>query len=141
MLIARGDSKNVLLNYFAGKGMGTFFSPVKQKLASRKCWLAFSSKPKGTIIVDSGAARAIIEKGKSLLPIGIVDVKNDFQVGSAVEVCDTKNRTIGIGLANYSSADMLKIKGLNSSQIKMQLGYQPYDEAVHRDNLVITKEK
>ncbi|MBW2181264.1 MAG: glutamate 5-kinase, partial [Deltaproteobacteria bacterium] len=77
----------------------------------------------------------------SLLPIGIVDVKDDFHVGTAVEVRDTKNKTLGIGLVNYSAADILKIKGLNSSQIKKQLSYQSYDEVIHRDNLVITTEK
>ncbi|MBW1812605.1 MAG: glutamate 5-kinase [Deltaproteobacteria bacterium] len=141
MLIAKGESANVLLNFFAGKGKGTFFTPVKEKLASRKCWLAFSSKPKGAVIIDKGAASAILTKGKSLLPIGIVDVKDDFHVGTAVEVRDTKNKTLGIGLVNYSAADILKIKGLNSSQIKKQLSYQSYDEVIHRDNLVITTEK
>jgi glutamate 5-kinase len=141
MLIAKGESTNILLKCFNGKAMGTFFTPVKEKLASRKCWLAFSSKPKGIITVDKGAANAILTKGKSLLPIGIVGVQNDFHVGSAVEICDTNKNTLGIGLVNYSATDILKIKGLNSNQIKKQLGYQLYDEVVHRDNLVITQEK
>jgi glutamate 5-kinase len=141
MLIAKGERPNVLLNFFSGKTNGTFFTPVKEKLASRKCWLAFSSKPKGAVIIDSGAASAILKKGKSLLPIGIIDVKDDFYVGSAVELRDNKNKTLGIGLVNYSAADIQKIKGLNSNQIKHQLGYQPYDEVIHRDNLVITTEK
>ena len=140
MLIAKGESNNVLLNFINGKGKGTFFTPVKEKLASRKCWLAFSSKPKGAVIVDEGAASAILTKGKSLLPIGIIDVKDDFYVGTAVEIRDDKNKTLGIGLVNYSAADILKIRGLNSNQIKKQLGYQPYDEVIHRDNLVITAE-
>lgn len=138
MLIAKGEIPNVLLNFFSGKDTGTFFTPVEEKLTSRKCWLAFSSKPKGTVIIDTGAASAILTKGKSLLPIGIVDVKEDFHVGTAVEIHDNKNNTLGIGLVNYSAADILKIKGLKSSQIKKQLGYQPYDEVIHRDNLVIT---
>jgi len=141
MVIARGETSNVLLKYFEGKGKGTFFVPVKEKLASRKCWLAYSSKPKGAVIVDKGAAQAILTKGRSLLPIGIVDVREDFPVGTAVEVCDEKNKPLGVGLVNYSANDILKIKGLNSNQIKKQLGYQPYDEVIHRDNLVITKEK
>ncbi|MCJ7774337.1 MAG: glutamate 5-kinase [Desulfobacterales bacterium] len=141
MLIAKGETPNILLNFFSGKGKGTVFTPVDEKLASRKCWLAFSSKPKGVVIIDNGAADAILKKGKSLLPIGIVDVKDDFHVGTAVEIRSDKNTTLGIGLVNYSAADILKIKGLNSNQIKKQLGYQPYDEVIHRDNLVITHEK
>jgi len=141
MLITNGETSNVILNFFNGKNTGTFFTPVSEKLASRKCWLAFSSKPKGAIIVDPGAARAILTKGKSLLPIGIVDVKDDFHVGTAVELRDSKNKTLGIGLVNYSASDIVKIKGLNSNQIKKQLGSQPYDEVIHRDNLVITIEQ
>jgi len=140
MFITKGERPNVLINYFSGKGKGTFFTPVSEKLASRKCWLAFSSKPKGSIVVDTGAANAILTKGKSLLPIGIVDVTDDFQVGTAVEICNAHRQTLGIGLVNYSSADIHKIKGLKSNQIKKQLGYQPYDEVIHRDNLVITME-
>ncbi len=141
MFITKGEGPNVLLNFFAGKSNGTFFKPVKEKLANRKCWLAFSSKPKGAVIVDNGAASAIVTKGRSLLPIGIIDVNDDFQVGTPVEIRDKNHHTLGIGLVNYSAADILKIKGLNSSQIKKRLGYQPYDEVIHRDNLVIITEE
>jgi len=75
-----------------------------------------------------------------LLPSGIVAVEADFNIGAAVEFKNIKNEVLGIGLVNYSAADIRKIKGLKSKQIKAVLGYKPYDEVIHRDNLAITCE-
>ena len=84
MVIARGDKPNILLKLFSGQKHGTFFIPQKQRLTSRKCWIAYSLKPKGTIKIDAGAVKAILKNGKSLLPSGIIAVKNDFGVGAPV---------------------------------------------------------
>jgi glutamate 5-kinase len=138
MVIARGDQPNILTRLFSGKEHGTFFVPGKQKLASRKCWIAFSLKPVGSIIIDDGAAHAILKNGKSLLPSGIIDVEADFNIGAPVEFRNRKNEVLGIGLVNYSAADIRKIMGLKSSQIKAALGHKAYDEVIHRDNLAIT---
>jgi glutamate 5-kinase len=138
MVIGRGDKPNILLKLFAGQRLGTYFIPRKQRLASRKCWIAYSLKPKGVIQIDDGAVRAILENGKSLLPSGIVEVINDFGVGAPVEFKDQRNHCLGIGLVNYSSADIDKIKGLKSNRIKQVLGHKSYDEVIHRDNLAIT---
>jgi glutamate 5-kinase len=73
-----------------------------------------------------------------LLPSGIVEVINDFGVGAPVEFKDQRNHCLGIGLVNYSSADIDKIKGLKSNRIKQVLGHKSYDEVIHRDNLAIT---
>jgi glutamate 5-kinase len=140
MVIARGDKPNILLKLFSGKAHGTFFVPKKQKLASRKCWIAFSLKPRGAIKIDDGAANAILKNGKSLLPSGIVAVEKDFSIGDPVAFKNQKNEILGIGLANYSAADIRKIMGLKSKQIKAVLGHKAYDEVVHRDNLAITYE-
>jgi glutamate 5-kinase len=120
MVIARGDKPNILLKLFAGRRHGTFFIPQKQRLTSRK--------------------KAILKNGKSLLPSGIIAVRNDFGVGAAVEFQNQRNESLGIGLTNYSSADIDKIKGLKSSRIKQVLGHKSYDEVIHRDNLAITAE-
>jgi glutamate 5-kinase len=138
MVIAKGDQPNILIRLFSGKEHGTFFVPAKQKLASRKCWIAFSLKPVGSIKIDDGAAHAILKNGKSLLPSGIIDVEADFNIGAPVEFRDRKNEVLGIGLVNYSAADIRKIMGLKSSQIKAALGHKAYDEVIHRDNLAIT---
>jgi glutamate 5-kinase len=138
MIIAKGDQPNTLLKLFSGQKQGTFFIPQKHRLTSRKCWIAYSSKPKGVLKIDAGAAKAILKNGKSLLPSGIIAVKNDFGVGAAVEFQDRRNEPLGIGLVNYSSAEIEKIKGLQSDRIQQVLGHKSYDEVIHRDNLAIT---
>lgn len=140
MVIARGDRPNILIKLFSGQMHGTFFVPRDEKLASRKCWIAFSLKPCGAIKIDDGASTAILKNGKSLLPSGIVAVESDFNIGAAVEFKNLKNEILGIGLVNYSAADIRKIMGLKSKQIKAVLGHKPYDEVIHRDNLTITRE-
>jgi glutamate 5-kinase len=141
MVIARGEKPDILLKLFAGETLGTYFVPGKSRLSSRKCWIAFSLTPKGKIEIDDGAAEALLKKGKSLLPIGITAVEGSFDIGACVEFIKKDGIKLGIGLVNYSSSDILKIKGLQSSQIKAKLGYKPYDDVIHRDNLAITPEK
>ena len=138
MVIAAGDKSNILLKLRAGQKHGTFFVPKTQRLASRKCWIAFSLKPQGILKIDDGAVRALLKNGKSLLPSGILEVTNDFGVGAAVEFVDRHDEVLGIGLVNYSSSEIKKIMGLKSNRIKQVLGHKSYDEIIHRDNLAIT---
>ena len=140
MVIANGGKPDILIKLFSGKEIGTFFVSKKKKLKSRKCWIAFTLKPKGAIRIDDGAALAILNRGKSLLPSGIVDVEGEFNVGAPVEFKNGDNETLGTGLVNYSSSDIRKIMGLKSSRIKKILGHKPYDDVIHRDNLAITSE-
>ncbi len=141
MIIANGGTSDILKKLFSGKDLGTFFAPKKKKLKSRKCWIAFTLKPKGVIRIDDGAAAAIVNRGKSLLPSGIVGVEGEFNVGAPVEFRKVDdNQTLGTGLVNYSAADIQKIMGLKSGQIKKRLGHKPYDDVIHRDNLVVTAE-
>ena len=140
MIIAKGDKPNILLKLFAGERHGTYFAPGKQKPNRRKCWIAYSLKPKGVIKIDDGAVKAILKNGKSLLPIGIVEVQKEFDVGAPVEFHNLQSEPLGVGLVNYSAADIEKIKGLKSNRIKQVLGHKSYDEVIHRDNLAITAE-
>jgi glutamate 5-kinase len=137
MIIARGDMPNILKKLFAGQSHGTFFAPKTERLSSRKCWIAFNVKPQGGLRVDPGAARAVLKGGKSLLPSGIVEVLGEFPVGASVEVV-SGGQVIGAGFVNYNAADIQKIMGLKTSQIKKALGQKTYDEVIHRDNLAIT---
>ena len=139
MIIAKGEEPHILYKLFANETYGTFFVPKAKKMALRKCWIAFTTKPKGTIKIDEGAAIAVLKKGKSLLPIGIIEVEGDFKVGASVEFATVKS-ILGTGLVNYSSADIRKIMGLKSDEIKGLIGYKPYDEVIHRNNLAITSE-
>ena len=141
MLIACGTRPDILTRLFSGKEHGTYFVPKKEKLKSRQCWIAYTLKPKGIIRIDSGAAAALLERGKSLLPSGIVGVEGEFSAGAPVEFRKDHGETLGIGLVNYSSTDIRKIMGLKSSQIEQHLGHKPYDYVIHRDNLVITAER
>ncbi|MBL0713312.1 MAG: glutamate 5-kinase [Desulfosarcina sp.] len=138
MIIANGKANQVLEGIFGGQSPGSFFKPKTERLSSRKCWLAFSLKPKGVIQIDAGAARAITTGGKSLLPSGITDVSGQFNVGDPVRFSGKDGQVLGNGLVNYSAGDIRKIKGLRTSEITGCLGEKPYDEVIHRDNLVLT---
>jgi glutamate 5-kinase len=140
MVIANGSQPDILRRLFSGDPLGTFFVPRKERLSSRKCWLAFSLKPKGALVVDDGASNAIRGRGKSLLPSGIVRVIGEFSVGDPVQFINADGTILGNGLVNYSAGDIRKIKGLKTGQIAACLGEKPYDEVIHRDNLVLTEE-
>lgn len=140
MVIANGTKPDILKKLFDGRKLGTFFVPKKKKLSSRKGWIAFNLKPQGMLVIDNGAVDALLRNGKSLLPSGITAVEGEFTVGAPVAFKSQGNRVIGIGLVNYSSSDIQKIKGRKSGQIKSCLGHKPFDEVIHRDNLTITVE-
>lgn len=140
MVIAAGMRPNVLAELMAGEAIGTFFEPRENKLNRKKCWIGYTVNTQGTLRVDGGAAKALLDRGKSLLPSGIVDVQGQFPVGAAVAVSTTRDRLIGNGLVNYNANEIRIIRGLKTSQIKSRLGQKTYDEVIHRDNLVITGE-
>ena len=138
MLIANGGQPGILKALMRGDETGTFFIPRKDRLASRKSWIAYTLKPKGAIRIDQGAADAIIGNGKSLLPSGIVGVEGDFQKGAPVILKTGGDKALGTGLVNYSATDIRKIMGLKTSAVEQCLGEKPYDEVIHRDNLALT---
>jgi glutamate 5-kinase len=140
MVIASGRQRDILLRLFAGESRGTLFVPRSQRLPSRKCWIAFSLKPKGTLRVDGGAEKALIQGGKSLLPSGILGVEGEFGSGDPVQFVNAAGEILGNGLVNYNASDIRKIKGLQTNRITAVLGEKPFDEVVHRDNLVLFAE-
>jgi len=137
MIVAKGDTKDVLLRLFQGEKLGTYFTPRNEKMTSRKCWIAHTITTKGSITIDNGAAYAVSKNGKSLLPIGVVGVHGNFEEGAAVCFQTVKKEILGTGLVNYRSSDINLIKGLKTSQIESCLGGKHYDEIIHRDNLVL----
>jgi len=139
-IIAPGKKKNVLTGIMAGKEIGTLFLPMADRLNSKKYWIAFTLRPRGKLIIDDGAKKALLEKGRSLLPSGIIDVEGDFVLGDPVCCVDREGTMIAKGLVNFSSAEIGKIKGLKTTQISQVLGHKDYDEVIHRDNLAITKQ-
>jgi glutamate 5-kinase len=140
MVIANGNVPDILEKLFDGGAYGTFFVPQAERLPSRKCWIGYSLKPEGVIVIDQGAAMAVLKRGKSLLASGIVGIEGEFGIGAPVEFKTAESDILGTGLVNYSAADIRKIMGLQSRQIQERLGEKPFDEVIHRDNLVITTE-
>jgi glutamate 5-kinase len=122
---------------FAGENVGTWIMPESRAISRKKFWMAYNQDPAGEIIVDQGAVSALVERGKSLLPAGMVEVSGRFGVGALVRILGPDQEPLGVGLTNYSSADLLRIKGCNSSQIGDILGHCLYPEAVHRNNMLL----
>ncbi|NIM03166.1 glutamate 5-kinase [bacterium] len=140
MYIANGNKEKVIREIWKGENPGTKFLPGKEKIVSRKRWIAFDTRIEGKIAVDEGAREALLKRGKSLLPSGISGVEGRFNTGACVAVVDTEGKEFARGLTSYSSDEIEKIKGKKTSQIETTLGYKDYDEVIHRDNLVILKE-
>ncbi|OKY74475.1 MAG: glutamate 5-kinase [Desulfobulbaceae bacterium DB1] len=135
--IGPGREPGVLRKLFAGELVGTFFLPLERKLASRKHWIAYTLRPKGYLVLDTGACRALSDQGKSLLPSGIREVRGKFGVGDPVHCLSPEGKAIAAGLVNYDSADIERIHGCHTSKIEELIGYKDSDEVIHRDNLVM----
>ena len=140
-IIANGLKPGILNDIFAGKDVGTLFLPGETRLCNRKHWIAFTKTPRGTLVIDEGAERAILKQQRSLLPSGIVGIEGRFNVGNAVVLVNEKGYELAMGLVNYSSGDIKKIIGLNSGEIEKVLGFKYADEVINRDNLVITNDE
>lgn len=136
-LIVNGTAPGLMQRAFQGESIGSLFLPKPVRLTSKKHWIAHSLKVKGEVVLDEGAAEAILKKGKSLLASGIREVTGKFEVGDAIRCLTPDGKEIAKGLTNYSASEMISIKGIHSSQIEKKLGYKSTDEVIHRDNLVI----
>ncbi len=137
MVIVNGRKNRVLQSLFEGKDVGTLFLPKADKDRSRKHWIAYTACSSGGVVVDDGGREALVNKGKSLLPGGIVSVEGNFKAGDCVNCSDLKGNVFARGLTKYSSFDLEKIKGIKTSEIERVLGHKDYDEVIHRDDLVI----
>jgi glutamate 5-kinase len=137
VIMANGTRPGILDAVFAGEPVGTLFLPQGGTLPAWKRWLGYTARPKGCLLVDEGARRAVQEKGRSLLPIGMVSVTGSFGKGDVVALCDGQGTEFARGLSNYSAADAARICGLRTEQVGERLGRLPYEEVVHRDNLVV----
>ena len=136
-VVANGFKPGVITEIFNGEDVGTFILPKEDRLSSRKHWITYSARTTGRVVLDDGARGALIDKGKSLLPSGILDVDGSFDSGEVVHCVDTAGMEFARGVVNYSSAEIVKIKGLKTTEIEKTLGYKVYDEVIHRDNLVV----
>ena len=140
MAIADGRDPATIDSLLAGEERGTFFFPRRRKMAGRKHWILHSISPQGKLSVDAGAARAVSQKGKSLLPAGITAVQGGFSAGDAVRIIGPGGIEVARGLVNYSADDIVRIKGLRTDQVRLVLGYS-YEEVIHRDDLVLVEKE
>ncbi len=136
-IIAHGRSPRVIERLAAGEHVGTVLMPDREPLAARKQWIASQLDLHGSIQVDEGATKALLEAGCSLLPIGVYAVKGDFARGEVVSIVDPGGREIARGLVNYSAEETLEIMQKPSSGIEKELGYINEPELIQRDNLVL----
>ena len=136
-VIANSNDRNIIRRIIGGEELGTVFWPLPHKFEKKKNWIAYCAAVCGRIHVDAGAARALTESGKSLLPSGITRVEGVFEIGNTVSMVDPQGQEIARGLTNYNSEEVERIKGLQTSAIKNMLGHKDYNEVVHRNNLVI----
>lgn len=135
LIIANSSEPNIIRRIMAGEKIGTLFHPREEKMQARKKWIAFGTALHGKLIVDNGAASALLKRGKSLLASGIVKVEGHFERGEVVAVLDGEGRELARGMANYNAEETSRIAGRKSSDIEKILGQKDYDEVIHRNNL------
>lgn len=136
VIIARGSLENVILRLADGEALGTRLVPVINKLEGRKRRILSGSRTKSEIVIDAGAIQAL-QKGGSLLPVGVKSVEGAFERGDAVKVVSENKKVIAVGLTNYNAVDLQKISGKQTAEIESLLGYIFGDEVIHRDHMVI----
>ncbi|VBB07881.1 glutamate/acetylglutamate kinase [Lucifera butyrica] len=137
MVIASGAKDGLIRDILQGAQVGTIFLPKENRLHFRKRWLAFGSRIYGAVTIDKGCERALLEDGSSLLAAGITAVEGCFKQGNTIRIKTLAGREIARGLANYSAEDTKKVMGRHTSEITYILGSKPYDEVIHRDNMVL----
>ena len=135
--ITNGKTPQNILKILQGEPLGTQFEPQERTDNARKRWISYGLIPMGKLYLDFGAVAAICDRGKSLLPAGIIKVEGSFIAGDAVQLCNEEGIELARGLVNYNSAEIKEIKGHRSGEINSILGYGGIDTVVHRNNLVI----
>jgi glutamate 5-kinase len=135
MIIANSDEEDIIRRVIDGEELGTLFVPREEKMHARMKWIAFGTVPQGNITIDSGAVSALVNKGKSLLPSGIISVDGEFERGTVVAVITPDGKEIARGMVNFNSQEIVLIAGKKSQEIEKILGSKDYDEVIHRNNL------
>ncbi len=138
VIIASGRQPDTLQRILAAESVGTLFLAQGASVTARKRWIGYTVQPRGFLVLDDGARRAVEQQGRSLLPIGVTDCGGDFQTGDIVALRGPNGTEFARGLINYSLSDMRRIKGLQTDTIADALGRCPYEEVIHRDNLLVT---
>ena len=141
MWIGPGRAPDVLSRALGGEAFGTLFAGRARRYGGKKLWLAQLPRPAGELVVDSGAARALREGGTSLLPVGVREVRGNFGIGAPVRCVDERGHLVGVGLVNYGSGEIDRIRGCRTADIEARLGYRHSDEVIHRDHFALADGK
>lgn len=136
-IIAAGREENVLMRIRDGEELGTLIHPAEEPVAARKHWLAARLQVRGQLVLDEGAVRVLRQSGRSLLPVGVVEARGEFERGELVACLDPDGREVARGLVNYSAEEARKICRQPSDKIESLLGYVDEPELIHRDNMVV----
>ncbi len=137
VLIANGKIPYVIKKIFDGEDLGTMFLPQGEFLSDKKRWIGYATNIIGKIVVNNGAKKALIEKRKSLLPIGVLKVINKFDKGDVISILDENEKEFARGIVNYNSEACKKVVGCHSDNILEILGFKNYDAIITRDNITI----
>ena len=137
VLIANGKIPYVIKKVFAGDEIGTMFLPQNEGLSDKKRWIGYATNIIGKIKVNHGAKKALVEKEKSLLPIGVIDVIHEFKKGDVISIIDENDHEFARGMVNYDSDSCRKAIGCHSDDIIKVLGFKNYDAIITRDNITI----
>ncbi len=138
-VVVSGREPDALVRLLQGESLGTLFTSEQSRVAARKQWLYGHVQVAGTLVVDAGAATALTEQHKSLLPVGCIRVDGHFYRGELVAVRNPEGREIARGLVNYTSEEVVKILKTSSAQIAAKLGYINEEELIHRDNMAVNR--
>ena len=136
-IVTSGRRERPVTAILDGEDAGTVFWPSVDRLQSRKHWIAYALKPAGTLVVDAGARRALVEGKKSLLPSGVRSVDGRFGAGEAVRVVDEAGAEFARGLCAFDADEIEKIAGRRSGEVAALVGYAAAAEVIHRDDLVL----
>ena len=137
MVICDGRRDRVIVDAVAGDDVGTVFDGGEASIGARKLWIALGSRPAGEVVIDDGACRAVRERNTSLLPAGVIGVTGHFSAGDSIVLLDSAGLTVARGLAEISSAELERVKGMKSSEIGEILPTIAGKPVVHRDRLVV----
>jgi glutamate 5-kinase len=137
MVIAKSDEPDVIRRVASGENTGTLFIPRRDGSALRRRWITAGSATAGSVTVDDGASDALLNRGKSLLPSGVVKIHGTFKVGDVISVKNASGIEIARGITNYAYEDAEKISGLRSGEIEKILGTMDYEELIHRNNMAV----
>ncbi len=138
-VIVSGREPDVLLRLAAGEDLGTVLLASTPKLAARKQWISNQLQLRGAVTIDDGAVQKLCSEGKSLLPVGVIDVEGDFRRGDVIAVRDLRGAEVARGLANYGSSEARRIARHHSVEFERLLGFTGEPEMIHRDNLIVVQ--